>query len=67
MRRRLSNGADPTERQAQTLNKIVRRNDKPASDAQKSYVKALGYEGEIPDTNREISILIDELKGERND
>ena len=67
MKQRLSNGADPSERQAQTLNKIVQRNDKPASDAQKSYVKALGHEGAIPNTNREISILIDELKGEIND
>jgi len=66
MKQRLSNGADPSERQAQTLNKIVQRNDKPASDAQKSYVKALGHEGAIPNTNREISILIDELKGEIN-
>ena len=67
MKRRLTGGADPSERQAQTINKIVQRNDKPASDAQKSYVNALGYEGEMPETNREISILIDELKGERND
>ena len=65
MRIRLTRGNEPSERQTQTLNKIVKRNDKPASEAQKSYVKALGWEGretDIPDTNRAISILIDKLK-----
>lgn len=54
-----------TENQTKSLTKIIKRNDKPITEAQSSYLVALGYEGEIPNTNRKISILIDEWKIKR--
>ena len=54
-----------TDNQTKSLTKIIKRNDKPITEAQSSYLVALGYEGEIPDTNRKISILIDEWKDKR--
>ena len=59
---RFLNDKVPTERQASTLSKIIERNDKPVTVEQSSYLVALGYKGEIPDTNRKASILIDEWK-----
>ena len=54
-----------SDNQTKSLTKIIKRNDKPITEAQSSYLVALGYKGEMPDTNRKISILIDEWRNNR--
>ena len=44
MRNRIPQNHEPTENQAEQLNRIIKRNDKPASEKQLAYVVALGYE-----------------------
>ena len=68
MRNRILQNYEPTERQAEELNRIINRNDKPASDKQLAYVVALGYGEDTSEmTSRQVSIIIDKLKGEQNE
>ena len=68
MRNRILQNYEPTERQAEELNRIINRNDKPASDKQLAYVVALGYKEDTSEmTSRQVSIIIDKLKGEQNE
>ena len=55
-----------TERQLESLMKIIHRyNDKP-TERQVNYLRALGYDGEIESLTRgKVSKLIDELKEEK--
>jgi len=62
LRTQFIRGKELSERQSTSLNKIIIRNDKPVTAEQSSYLVALGYKGEMPDTNRKASILIDEWK-----
>lgn len=68
MRNKILQNYEPTERQAEELNRIINRNDKPASDKQLAYVVALGYSEDTSEmTSRQVSIIIDKLKGEQNE
>jgi hypothetical protein len=68
MRNRILQNHEPTENQAEQLNRIIKRNDKPASEKQLAYVVALGYEEDTSEmTSRQVSIIIDKLKGEQNE
>jgi len=55
-----------TERQLESLMKVIHRyNDKP-TERQVNYLRALGYDGEIESLTRgKVSSLIDELKEEK--
>ena len=68
MRNRILQNYEPTESQAEQLNRIINRNDKPASEKQLAYVVALGYKEDTSEmTSRQVSIIIDKLKGEQNE
>ena len=54
-----------SQNQIKSLMKILNRNNKSPTEAQTTYLTALGYTEEIPTTHIEISKLIDVWKGKR--
>jgi len=62
MRLRLTAGRELSEKQADTLLKLVNRSTEPASDKQINYLRRLGYEGDFALlTKQTASVEIDEL------
>ena len=63
---RVRNKNELTERQLESLMKVINRyNDKP-TERQVNYLRALGYDGDINSLLRgQVSKLIDELKEEK--
>jgi len=66
LKNQLLRGVELSERQHESLEKIINRNNKTPTDAQTSYLRALGYTGAMPTTHLEISKLISEWKKNRN-
>ena len=66
IKRQLLDDYELSRRQIESLLKIIDRNNKTPTDAQTSYLTALGYTGTIPTTHLEISKLINEWKEKRH-
>lgn len=66
IQRQLEDDLDLSSKQLDSLFKIINRNNKTPTEAQTSYLTALGYTGTMPTTHLEISKLIDVWKKKRN-
>ena len=66
IKKQLLDNRELSGRQIESLLKIINRNNKTPTDAQTSYLTALGYTGTMPTTHLEISKLINEWKEKRH-
>jgi len=66
LKTQLLDGNELSRKQYESLTKILNRNNKTPTDAQTSYLTALGYTGTMPTTHLQISRLISEWKEKRH-